>query len=149
MLTIFLNISQFPISWHHSTYTLHQHQYRISDSSTRDKYHFSKMLKIARHIELKLHSDSASFSDYIDISTLSQRITSLTSNMKEIRKIRNSNKNRTVDDTICELTVRFDSSLWMAQKRSKEYNVGAINKNHDVKKNVVNFIWMKLNQFLY
>lgn len=88
-----------------------RHQSRISVSSTRDKQHMRKTIKIARLIEFKLYTDSESFIDYIDVSTLPQRITSVATNLEGINKTMNSSRNRTMDNIVGELTDKFDSLL--------------------------------------
>ena len=50
----------------------------------------SKIIKIAKFIELHLYKEAASFEDYIDVSTLPHRIALVKSKLKGSHPLKNS-----------------------------------------------------------
>ena len=58
--------------------------------STENKYHIRKLIKLSKCIELQLHKEAASFADYIDMSTLPQRIALVQSKLRVIHTMKSN-----------------------------------------------------------
>ena len=69
---------------------LHKCNIRVCSSSVSNDYdyvNYANIAKEARYIELLLHRNAKSVAEYKDVSTLSRRIGTVTSNLKNINII--------------------------------------------------------------
>ena len=83
--------------FYHSTYTVHRIHAR--NSSTESKYSMNKIINMSRCIELQLHKEAVSFTDYIDLSTLPQRIELIKSKFRRSRAIKSNDIIHQLSDT--------------------------------------------------
>lgn len=89
-------------------YIIHKYNERIH-STPANKDSLKIILKKSRHIELILYRNATSFAEYIDVSTLSRRITSAAYCLKGTEKLREHLMNIIVGD-LSELHIQCPGS---------------------------------------
>ena len=83
---------------YHSAYTVHR-IHNKSSTSTESKYPMSRIINLSKCIELKLHEQAASFEDYLDMTTLPQRIELIKSRFRRDRTIKSNKIIHKLSDT--------------------------------------------------